>query len=96
LHLVDVAPLDESDPVQAVKTIVNELQQYDLDLLNKERWLVFNKIDLLPAEVAEQRCNEIIKKLNWQGPIFQISALRHQGTQELCQQLMQRLIALAV
>ena len=83
LHLVDVAPIDESDPVESAKIIVHELAKYNQSLLEKPRWLVLNKIDQLPDDEREQRCSEILKQLDWQGPVFYISALKKQGTETL-------------
>lgn len=90
LHLVDVAPFDpDEDPVNAIKTLVQELKLYSKELAKKERWLVFNKIDLLDEQEADARCNAIIKKLRWKGKVFKISAVKKVGTQNLCYQLMQ-------
>lgn len=88
LHLVDIAPMDGSDPVNAIKTIEQELKKYSADLATKERWLVFNKTDLLTEDEIKTRCQAIIKKLKWKKPVFQISALKKEGTQQLCYQLM--------
>ena len=88
LHLVDVAPIDESDPVESAKIIVHELAKYNQSLLEKPRWLVLNKIDQLPDDEREQRCSEILKQLDWQGPVFYISALKKQGTEALCYAIM--------
>lgn len=92
LHVVDVRPLDESDPVIAIQTIVAELEKFNPELATKPRWLVLNKIDLLPQEEVEQRAQEIIERLNWQGPVFKIAAIQREGTEQLCQQLMDYLI----
>ncbi len=89
LHIVDVAPLDNSDPLDAVKTIEAELAKYSEELTNYERWLVLNKIDLLAEDEREQHCQEIIDKLNWQGPVYQLSAIQKQGTQQLCYDIME-------
>ncbi len=92
LHLVDVAPPDPAaDPVQDARAIVRELKQFSADLATKERWLVLNKVDLLPADELEQRCKEIVRRLRWKGPVYRISGLAHQGTQQLCQAIMTRL-----
>jgi GTP-binding protein len=92
LHLVDVAPPDPAaDPVQDARAIVRELKQFSADLATKERWLVLNKVDLLPADELEQRCKEIVRRLRWKGPVYRISGLAHQGTQPLCQAIMARL-----
>jgi GTP-binding protein len=90
LHLVDVAPFDESvDPVEEVRVIETEMQHFDPELLEYERWLVLNKVDLIPEEEREAKCNEIRERLNWQGPVFMISAINKQGTQQLCYRIME-------
>ncbi|MGB0848109.1 MAG: Obg family GTPase CgtA [Thiolinea sp.] len=90
LHLVDVAPMDESeDPVSAVRTIEQELEHYSEELSERPRWLVLNKVDLLPLEEREQRCQAIVDELGWEGEVFFISAATAQGTQDLCYRIMQ-------
>ena len=83
LHLVDVAPLDGSDPVEDVKTIAHELEKFSAELGERERWLVLNKIDMVPEDEREALCRDIIERLDWQGPVFEISALAKLGTREL-------------
>ncbi|MEZ5511258.1 MAG: Obg family GTPase CgtA [Gammaproteobacteria bacterium] len=83
LHVVDIAPWDQSDPVQAVDAIVGELFLFSHALADRPRWLVLNKTDLLPEEEANARCDEIIEDLDWDGPVFRISAANGVGTQEL-------------
>ena len=85
LHLVDVSPYSDSggDAVHDVRAIENELASYDADLAQRERWLVLNKIDLLPEEQRQQRQQDIIAALGWQGPVFAISAAQKLGTREL-------------
>ena len=90
LHVIDIAPLDGSDPVESAKTIINELCAYSADLLNKPRWLVLNKIDMLPDEdIRKETIQHIIDGLQWKGKVFTISAIRQEGTQQLCYDLMQ-------
>lgn len=90
LHVVDVCPLDESDPVESAKIILNELKEYDPELLNKPRWLVLNKIDMLPDEETRQAViDDIIQGLAWGGKVFPISAINKQGTDALCYAVMQ-------
>ncbi|HET7922555.1 MAG TPA: GTPase ObgE [Gammaproteobacteria bacterium] len=92
LHLVDVAPYEGSgDPVVDAKAIVRELEIFSPELAARERWLVLNKLDLLPASERDARCETIVKGLQWQGPVFRISGLAGDGTHELCQAIMQRL-----
>ncbi|QPL46487.1 Obg family GTPase CgtA [Halomonas sp. A40-4] len=84
-HVVDVAPFDESDPVEAAKAIVHELGQFSPALSERPRWLVLNKFDLLHEEEREARAQAIIDALNWQGPVFRISAISSDGTDKLVQ-----------
>jgi GTP-binding protein len=89
LHLVDLAPMDESeDPVRSVRQLAQELLNFDPDLINKPRWLAFNKSDLLDADEANVRANRIVEALAWQAPWFVISAVSRQGTRELMQKIM--------
>lgn len=90
LHLIDIAPLDDSDPLEAAKIIIQELSAFSPELLNKPRWLVFNKVDMIPDE--EQRkavIQRIIDGLNWTGKTFAISAIRQEGTEALSYALME-------
>lgn len=88
LHLVDIAPLDETDPLVAIQQIEHELQKYNDTLAKKPRWLVFNKIDLMPQKEADKICSNLLKRLKWKGPHFKISAAKREGTMEVCQKLM--------
>ena len=90
LHLVDIAPLD-SEPVQDFITISREVEKYSPELAARERWLVFNKVDLLPPDEQAAHCQAILDKLNWKGRVFQISGLSGQGCKELSYQIMQYL-----
>lgn len=84
LHLVDFAPFDESvDPVVQVKAIVAELKKYDDGLHAKPRWIVLNKVDMVPAEEREKRVKDFIRRLKWTGPVFQVSALTREGCEPL-------------
>jgi len=88
LHIVDVAPFD-SDPVQDILAIIKELDKYSSKLVNKERWLILNKVDLLQDQ---QICENITKAINWQGPVFEISALTDKKScMNLCYSIMQYL-----
>lgn len=92
LHLVDMAPLDGT-PESAVAQIETELAKYGNELDTKERWLILNKIDLLDQTTLVHRREELVAALQWQGPLFEISALSGAGTTELVQALMCRLEA---
>ncbi len=90
LHLVDVAPFDEGvDPVQQVKAIAAELKKYDPELYAKPRWLVLNKLDMVPAEERDARVKDIIKRLKYKGPVLEISALTREGCERLVQTVYQ-------
>lgn len=97
LHLVDIAPPDPAaDPVKDARAIAAELRKFSPELAARERWLVLNKLDLLPPVEAEKRCREIVRRLRWKGPVFRISGVTRQGTQELCQAVMRRLDEIAI
>ncbi|MFK7852846.1 MAG: Obg family GTPase CgtA [Granulosicoccus sp.] len=91
LHLIDVLPVDQSDPVQSGLSIVKELRKHSEVLFEKERWLVLNKSDLVPEDEIEAHCAAIIKGLNWTGPIYRISAATGHGTKQLSADIMNRL-----
>ncbi len=92
LHVVDIAPYDQqTTPLQAIQQIEQELIQYSQALIDKPRWLVFNKTDLLPPETIEQTIAEIIAQHQWTAPVFQISCVQQQGLSELSQKIMQTL-----
>ena len=88
LHVVDFAPFDENvDPVQQAKAIVAELKKYDPGLYNKPRWLVLNKLDMVPAEEREARVKDFIKRMRYKGPVFEISALTREGCEPLIKEI---------
>ncbi len=88
LHVVDFAPFDENvDPVQQAKAIVAELKKYDAKLYNKPRWLVLNKLDMVPAEEREARVKDFIKRMRYKGPVFEISALTREGCEPLIKEI---------
>ncbi|WGL18209.1 Obg family GTPase CgtA [Microbulbifer bruguierae] len=91
LHLVDLAPFDGSDPAQNALAIERELEAFSPTLAGRERWLVLNKTDLVPAAELEERCQSVINALGWQGPVFRVAAIRGEGTDVLCGQLMDHL-----
>jgi len=88
LHVVDVAPFDEGvDPVAQARAIVAELKKFDKTLHEKPRWLVFNKLDMVPAEEREQRVRDLVRRLRWRGPVYEISALTREGCETLIQDI---------
>ncbi|MEO4047216.1 Obg family GTPase CgtA [Pseudomonas sp. CAU 1711] len=88
LHLVDMAPLDESDPAEAAEVIIRELEKFSPALAERERWLVLNKADQLLDDEREERMRAVVERLEWQGPVFVISALEREGTEALSQAIM--------
>jgi GTP-binding protein len=89
LHLVDIAPPDENeDPLEAIRIIEKEMVRFSPELADYERWLVINKIDLLPEDERDQVCDDLIKRLDWKGKVFKLSAISKQGTQDLCFKIM--------
>ena len=92
LHLVDMAPFDpDSDPAADARAIIEELRQFDPALAERERWLVLNKMDLLPEDEREQHAQEFIDALQWTGPVYRISAISGEGCKKLMGDLMNRL-----
>lgn len=84
LHIVDIAPFDEGvDPVAQAKAIVAELKKYDAELYNKPRWLVLNKLDMVPLEERAARVKDFIKRMRYKGPVYEISALTREGCEAL-------------
>lgn len=88
LHIIDLAPFDESEPVQNAQAIRAELEKYDQQLSQKTCWLVFNKMDLLSEEEWENQKNRVLQQLQYQGPYYEISALTQQGNLKLTGDIM--------
>ncbi|MFC3608754.1 Obg family GTPase CgtA [Stutzerimonas tarimensis] len=91
LHLVDMAPLDGSDPADDAETILNELSRFSPALVERDRWLVLNKADQLLEDEREERLKAVVERLQWTGPVFVISALEREGTEALSQAIMRYL-----
>ncbi len=94
LHVVDVMPPDDSDPVDGVKVIENELAKFSPELADRERWLIINKMDLIPEDLRAEYVADIVERLDWQGPILTLSALSSEGTQTLTYRIMEHIEAL--
>ncbi len=89
LHIIDVQPLESDESaVESAQKILNELKKYDESLYQKPRWLVLNKLDLVGEDLQAEVCDEIIKGLDWKGPVHQISALNRSGVEQLCNDIM--------
>jgi len=87
LHVVDIAPMDKTDPVEAIRIIETELAAYSHELADKPRWLVLNKIDLLLEEEANELCDQLIERLAWTDPVYRISAVNREGTDLLVKEI---------
>jgi GTP-binding protein len=89
LHIVDAcAELSGGDVVETYRAVEGELGQYSDALADRPRWLVLNKLDLLPPAERKKRTAAIVKKLKWKGPVYGISALTADGTKRLVQDVM--------
>lgn len=92
LHIIDVAPFDESiDLAQSARALVDELHKFDEALYRKPRWLVFNKVDLLPEDEQQAVCTYLLQALDWKDRWFVISALTGKGCQALTYAVMEYL-----
>ncbi|MFM7025299.1 MAG: Obg family GTPase CgtA [Limnohabitans sp.] len=84
LHIVDIAPFDEGvDPVAQAKAIAAELKKYDPELYAKPRWLVLNKLDMVPIEERAARVKDFVRRMRYRGPVYEISALTREGCEGL-------------
>lgn len=88
LHVVDMAPFDESDPAQSAQAIIDELAEFSPGLARRDRWLVLNKLDLIPEDERDERCDKVIEALGWQGPIYKIAAISQEGTHAMMGDIM--------
>jgi GTPase len=91
-HVVDLAPFDDgADPVDQVRIIARELRKFDAGLVRKERWLVLNKVDMVPDKELESRVKSIVRRLRWKGQVFSISALTRAGLEPLIRAAYERI-----
>ena len=88
LHLVDMAPWDDVTPADSAKVIVRELEKFSPALADRERWLVLNKLDMVPEDERKERCQAVVDALDWKGPVFEIAAINKEGTQKLAGEIM--------
>ena len=95
LHLVDIASPDGKDASEAIREVERELQAFDAALWNKPRWLVFNKIDTLGAELAQDVVSELVDQMGLSCPVFLISAATGEGCRDLVNRIMQTLDEMA-
>ena len=94
LHIVDIAPFDDDvDPVAQAKAIVAELKKFDAGLYQKPRWLVLNKLDMVPAAERAARVKDFVRRMRYKGPVFEISALTREGCEPLIKSIYQHIQA---
>jgi GTPase len=94
LHVIDLAPFDDAvDPVAQAKAIIGELKKYDAALYEKPRWLVLNKLDMVPEDERAARVKDFVKRMRFKGPVFEISALTREGCEHLVQAVYQHIKA---
>ena len=92
LHVIDMAPFDDNiDPVAQAKAILGELKKYDAALFQKARWLVLNKLDMVPTEERAAKVKDFVKRMRYKGPVFEISALTHEGCEQLVRDVFQHI-----
>jgi GTP-binding protein len=91
LHLVDIAPPDDEPLADSVRTILGEVERFGRDLIDRERWLVLAKRDLVDDAEFDRRRDALVEELGWSGPVFAISAVTRRGLDELVQSLAYRL-----
>jgi GTP-binding protein len=91
LHVVDVAPIDGSDPAESACSVVRELERFSPALAARPRWLILNKIDLLDAASVTECRERVVAALEWEGPVYEISAVAGMHTAVLCGDLMTHL-----
>jgi|TARA_B110001450_G_scaffold100588_1_gene95290 GTP-binding protein len=88
LHMVDMLPIDGACAADNAVVIERELESFSAMLYSGQRWLVLNKLDLVPADEVEARCQEVVRRLDWKGPVFRMSGLMSDGTKALCAAIM--------
>ncbi|EMI5676863.1 Obg family GTPase CgtA [Acinetobacter baumannii] len=91
LHIIDVQPIDGSDPAHNAKAIMNELAKFSPTLAKLPIVLVLNKLDQIAEESREEWCQHILDELQWTGPVFKTSGLLEEGTKEVVYYLMDQI-----
>lgn len=89
LHVMDVMPVDERDPVETAQMLSRELEQFSETLSEQPRWLVLNKLDLVPEDERDALVDDIVSRLKWEGPVYCISAITRDGCETLMQSIYQ-------
>lgn len=91
LHVIDLAPFDDHNPADGAVKLLHELEKFGSGLLDKPRWLVFNKMDLMPEEQWQPMVEETLAALSWTDPWYSVSAVDGRGTKQLCTDIMEYL-----
>lgn len=92
LHIVDMMPYEhETNPAAAAQSIIDELEEFSPALAQRERWLVLNKLDLIPEDEREEHVQAVLEALDWQGPVYRIAAINGEGTFQLCADIMRHI-----
>lgn len=91
LHLVDIDPMEGADPVEQVHALTRELEAFDPELAERERWLVLTKTDQVEPSALDKKISDIIDRLQWSGPWFAISAVAREGLNDLSWAIMQHI-----
>ncbi len=94
LHLIDIAPVDGSDPASNFRLLEEEVKEYSGGIAQKPRWLVFTKLDVLSDELADDVIKETLQAIDHDGPVFRISAISNRGTTELSHAIQSSLVEL--
>lgn len=87
LHMVDILP-PEGDPVEHARVVQQELENFSPTLAEHERWLVLNKIDLIPEKERKKKVQSMVKALRWKGPVYAVSSINGEGTDKLVYDIM--------
>ena len=83
-----MSPYDDVTPEHAVRAIAAEIEKFSPTLASRERWLVLNKLDLLPEEQQKEVCSKLVEALDWKGPVYNISAIKSEGLKPFCHDIM--------
>ncbi|KEZ76897.1 Obg family GTPase CgtA [Salinisphaera hydrothermalis] len=94
-HVVDAADIEGRDPVEQIRTISDELERFNPELAKRPRWLLLNKVDALEPEAVDALRERIVTELDWQAPIYTISAIRPDTLRVLIDEAMEALDAAA-
>ena len=92
-HLVDAADIEGRDPIAQIRTITDELERFNPELAKRPRWLLLNKVDALDTQSVARLRERVVAELDWQGPIYTISAINPDSLRVLIDEAMDALEA---